>query len=172
MTLPVVYTEKMVGNVASFSPSSGKPKLVVEQWLADKKDIAIVEGRAATINELAAAHSTRYIDGILDGTIINGFSTKDVTLADTFKYTVGAMLTAVDLVHAGHNVVCAPTSGFHHAGYQNACGFCTFNGLVVASEYFKDGEEQIDTEHTSCQHYMSRVLSITNCLRKGRNYYE
>ena len=29
--------------------------------------------------------------------------------------------------------VCSPTSGFHHAGYANAEGFCTFNGLMVTA---------------------------------------
>jgi acetoin utilization deacetylase AcuC-like enzyme len=31
------------------------------------------------------------------------------------------------------NVACSPTSGFHHAGWNHAEGFCTFNGLMVAA---------------------------------------
>jgi len=27
-----------------------------------------------------------------------------------------------------------PTSGFHHAHYDHCCGFCTFNGLMVAAQ--------------------------------------
>jgi acetoin utilization deacetylase AcuC-like enzyme len=30
-------------------------------------------------------------------------------------------------------IACAPVSGFHHAGYDHAAGFCTFNGLVVTA---------------------------------------
>ncbi|MCK5133954.1 MAG: hypothetical protein KAR40_17620 [Candidatus Sabulitectum sp.] len=33
--------------------------------------------------------------------------------------------------------VCAPVSGFHHAGWNSAEGFCTFNGLVIAAEYIQ-----------------------------------
>ena len=32
--LPMFYTEKMMGQVASFSPSAAKPKAVLESWLA------------------------------------------------------------------------------------------------------------------------------------------
>jgi acetoin utilization deacetylase AcuC-like enzyme len=29
---------------------------------------------------------------------------------------------------------CAPVSGFHHAQYDSAAGFCTFNGLVITAQ--------------------------------------
>jgi len=35
-------------------------------------------------------------------------------------------------------VVCSPTSGFHHAEYRKAGGFCTFNGLMVTALAMKD----------------------------------
>jgi acetoin utilization deacetylase AcuC-like enzyme len=40
------------------------------------------------------------------------------------------------LIHAtkiNKDVVFAPVSGFHHAGYDYGWGFCTFNGLVAAA---------------------------------------
>ena len=30
-------------------------------------------------------------------------------------------------------ITCSPTSGFHHARYSEAGGFCTFNGLIIAA---------------------------------------
>jgi len=43
------------------------------------------------------------------------------------------MIRAVrEALDAPEVVVCAPVSGFHHAHYAEAQGFCTFNGLLVA----------------------------------------
>jgi acetoin utilization deacetylase AcuC-like enzyme len=46
--------------------------------------------------------------------------------------TSGAMLSAARCaIECG--IACAPVSGFHHAGYDTAAMFCTFNGLMVAA---------------------------------------
>jgi acetoin utilization deacetylase AcuC-like enzyme len=43
------------------------------------------------------------------------------------------MVRAVrEALDAPQLVVCAPVSGFHHAHYAHAEGYCTFNGLLVA----------------------------------------
>jgi acetoin utilization deacetylase AcuC-like enzyme len=34
----------------------------------------------------------------------------------------------------GEGCACAPVSGFHHAHYDSAGGYCTFNGLVVTAQ--------------------------------------
>ena len=48
-------------------------------------------------------------------------------------FTSGAMLAAArDALANGWGAV-APCSGFHHAGYDFAGGFCTFNGLMVTA---------------------------------------
>ena len=41
------------------------------------------------------------------------------------------MLSAARHALASGKVAVAPCSGFHHAGYQQSEGFCTFNGLMV-----------------------------------------
>jgi acetoin utilization deacetylase AcuC-like enzyme len=66
-------------------------------------------------------------------------------------------------------VACAPVSGFHHAQYDAAAGFCTFNGLIVTvrhlqtkgyakrigildlDQHYGDGTDQI-IERLSLQH--------------------
>jgi acetoin utilization deacetylase AcuC-like enzyme len=48
-------------------------------------------------------------------------------------YTTGAMLAAAGDALATRGVACAPCSGFHHASYDHAAGFCTFNGLMVTA---------------------------------------
>lgn len=43
------------------------------------------------------------------------------------------LLKAVNHAHTTRSIAFAPTSGFHHAGYDYGWGFCTFNGLVAAA---------------------------------------
>jgi hypothetical protein len=59
---------------------------------------------------------------------------------------------------AANGIAFAPVSGFHHASYDSAWGFCTFNGLVAAAlqkqgrvlildgdQHFGDGTDNIIT---------------------------
>jgi acetoin utilization deacetylase AcuC-like enzyme len=48
------------------------------------------------------------------------------------------MLAAAEYAVLHNEVVCSPTSGFHHAEYRNAGGYCTFNGLMVTALALKD----------------------------------
>lgn len=43
------------------------------------------------------------------------------------------MLAAAREAIAGGGFACAPVSGFHHACWDHAGGFCTFNGLMVTA---------------------------------------
>ena len=87
------------------------------------------------------------------------------------------MLSAArHVIKKGVPVAVSPTSGFHHAGYQKAEGFCTFNGLMVTvhalradgftgrigildlDEHYGNGTDDIlrkvgKTEETNVEHY-------------------
>ena len=54
-------------------------------------------------------------------------------ITHSLPYTSGAMLAAAKEALASGGVACAPVSGFHHAGWDHARGFCTFNGLMVTA---------------------------------------
>ena len=132
--IPVFYKTEMNAQVRSTSPSAGKPRLVVEDWIKKKLAIDIKGFIAATIEDLKTVHRPSYVDGVFNGTKPNGFGTNHREVADSTLWTVGSMLAATDYVIANGGVACSPTSGFHHARYSSGGGFCTFNGLMVATK--------------------------------------
>jgi acetoin utilization deacetylase AcuC-like enzyme len=133
MALPVFYSPEMVANPSSFSPSAAKPALVVAAWQRLRLPIEVVAPVPATIDELALAHDRAHVEGLLDGRVPNGFGDRSRDVAASLPYTTGAMLSAARHAIAHRTIACAPCSGFHHARYAAAAGFCTLNGLVVTA---------------------------------------
>lgn len=139
--MKVFYNPKQSCSEAnSYSPSAGKPKLVVQDWMAQfGNDIEIQSFNEATRYDLYQAHDREYVDGVLDCREDNGFGNKSKAVADSLLYTTGSMIAAAEWVthkgskHDHPNIVFSPTSGFHHAGYSFGGGYCTFNGLMVTA---------------------------------------
>lgn len=129
----VVFDERMVAATRSFSPSSRKPGLVMQDWLQHWPGLSVVAPRMATREQLALAHDPEYVDGVLDCSITNGFGNLDADVARSLPWTVGAMVTAAERALAETATYCAPVSGFHHAHWSRGGGYCTFNGLMVAA---------------------------------------
>lgn len=80
--------------------------------------------------DLCLAHDPVYVRGVLDGKLPNGFDNTSPEVARSLPYTTGAMIGAARAALEG-GCACAPVSGFHHAQYGSAGGYCTFNGLVI-----------------------------------------
>jgi len=137
--LKVVYCEQMNAKPRKRCPSPGKPRLVAEDWLAHGLPIEFVEPIIDdVINLLRRVHDPLYVYGIFDGTILNGFHSNDKDIRQSLLFTVGAMVTAaITAFRTGENVA-ALCSGFHHAHYDHAEGFCTFNGLLAAARAIRD----------------------------------
>ncbi len=135
MPIAVFYSSKMVADSESFSPSAAKPGKVVESWRRQfilGKDIGFIEPFPVTVEELVRAHDPQFVRDILACKRDNGFGNKSRAVAESLPYTSGAMLSAAR--HAlEHDIAVAPCSGFHHAEYKVAQGFCTFNGLMVTA---------------------------------------
>lgn len=131
--LPVFYSDFMISDVKSFSPSSAKPKAVVASWLANQMPIELHAVTPVSDDVLKLAHCSSYVEGIFAGKELNGFGTKDPVVAQTCRYTVAAMIDAAREAICNGQVAIAPVAGFHHAGYADAFGYCTFNGLVIAA---------------------------------------
>jgi acetoin utilization deacetylase AcuC-like enzyme len=53
-------------------------------------------------------------------------------VAATLPYTSGSMLSAARAAMR-LGIAIAPCSGFHHARWAQAAGYCTFNGLMVSA---------------------------------------
>lgn len=133
--IPVFFRPEMVAQTASYSPSPSKPQAVVDDWLRSK---AILPEDIRTFDpvdraDLYLAHSAEYVDGILGLSRTNGFGNYDKAVADSLPYTVGSIVAATNHVAEHGGFACSPTSGFHHAHWSRAEGFCTFNGLMVAA---------------------------------------
>lgn len=115
------------------SPSAGKPKLVLQSW--NKLDVKLERGKVRPLNvdQLSIAHEKSYVQGVLAGRIENGFGNTSRQVAKSLPWTTGSFLSAA--VYAMRHRVCtfSPTSGFHHACYSHAAGFCTFSGLTIAA---------------------------------------
>jgi acetoin utilization deacetylase AcuC-like enzyme len=134
MQMHAIYDERMVAKTSSYSPSASKPAAVVKDWLDRKLPVRLHSPRAATREQLCRAHDSRYVDGILSCELENGFGNRDADVARSLPWTVGAMTTAAHLaIQHPARIACAPVSGFHHAHWGHAAGFCTFNGLMVAA---------------------------------------
>lgn len=133
--IPVFYDARMsVANNQSFSPSAGKPEQVVNDWRAHGMPITLLPVRRAAAGEIEFAHDPAYVKGVLDCQIKNGFGTTSPLIAESLRYTVGSMISAATFVAERKlPVACSPSSGFHHAHWRRASGFCTFNGLVIAA---------------------------------------
>ena len=132
--LPLFFDPRMVAPATSYSPSSAKPPLVVASWRA--LGVPLVDHALApvTLDEFALAHDRDYVEGVLAHRISNGFGNRDERVAASLPWTSGAMLSAArHVLRSGAPVAVAPCSGFHHAGYDDGGGFCTFNGLMVTA---------------------------------------
>ena len=139
MATPVFYDPRMnVTGLDSFSPSAGKParfvELIQHYSHRDYNDALLGQVTPVTRDDLLLAHDKAYVDGVFDGTILNGFECRDSRVPESCLWTIGSLLAAsrYALEHPAQPA-CSPTSGFHHAGYAFGGGFCTFNGLMVVA---------------------------------------
>ena len=131
--IPVFYSPLMVAENDSFSPSAAKPGAAVTSWLQLDVPINVIAPEPATVEDLSRAHHPAFVDAVLSCRADNGFHNRSQAIAKSLPYTSGAMLAAAREALRNGRVAAAPCSGFHHAGYAHAGGFCTFNGLMVAA---------------------------------------
>ncbi|MBY4598007.1 histone deacetylase [bacterium BD-1] len=129
----VVYSELMNAPAQGYSPSAAKPRAVMDAWLAQWPALQVCAPAPVTRDDLYRAHAREFVDGVLELREANGFGTRSPEVAASLPYTSGALLTAARWALELGGSVAAPVSGFHHAHWDEAAGFCTFNGLMVAA---------------------------------------
>ena len=123
----------MVAAAGSFSPSAGKPGEVLASWQALDMPLDVRAPKAVTVADLERAHHAPFVAAVLACCSDNGFGNRLEAVAKSLPFTSGAMLAAAREALRNGRVAVAPVSGFHHAGYSRAGGFCTFNGLMVTA---------------------------------------
>ena len=133
--VPVLFRDEQVSYPKVYSPSPRKPGEVITDWnssLVGKFEVKTFD--PVTREDFYRVHDRQFVDNILDCKTRNGFGTNDRDVAESLPYTSGSFYAAcVEALNNG-KVACSPTSGFHHAEYASAQGFCTFNGLMVAAQ--------------------------------------
>ena len=163
--IEVYYSPEQVSCPDSASPSPRKPAWVVADWLAQNFPIRIVKPLPASRAQLALAHSKKYVDGILNGELMNGFRGRQKDVADSLPWTCGSLLSAARGALNNGLVACSPTSGFHHAGVDAGFGYCTFNGLMVTALALKAEGKVRRVGILDCdQHYGDGTAEIMTAL--------
>jgi acetoin utilization deacetylase AcuC-like enzyme len=99
-----------------------------------------IEAREATHDEIAIVHSPSYINHIAgtDGKDFVMLDSDTITSPDTYsvaKLAVGGVCNAVDQVLDGivDNAFAFVRPPGHHAGTENAAGFCIFNNIAIGA---------------------------------------
>jgi acetoin utilization deacetylase AcuC-like enzyme len=134
VTLKVFYDDRQtVKNNPSFSPSAGKPAVVVEEWQRRGYDFSIEPVTPVSRDDFVLVHDRKHVNEILDCKRVNGFNNKSPEVAASLHWTTGSLLSAAEHALTSGVNTCSPTSGFHHAQSWQVAGFCTFNGLMVTA---------------------------------------
>ena len=136
--LNVFYRPEQCALQSSFSPSSGKPRYVVNDWVSRfGASVNVCEFEPVGREAFKLVHDAAMVDGVLDGVRSNGFGNTSAEVARALPYTTGSMLAAAEEAVLHRTQTCSPTSGFHHADFAGPQGFCTFNGLMVTAVLMK-----------------------------------
>ena len=105
---------------SSYSPSAGKPALVVESWKCLSVPLTFMSVEPTTVEQFALAHDRAYVEGVLSGRLHNGFGNRLPAVAATFPWTTGSMVSAaIRVAHAG-GVAISPTNGAVLNAVKNA----------------------------------------------------
>ncbi len=133
--IPVFYSPECATVAAQPSPSAKKPALLVDQWLSQNQPIDLVSPTPLKKEDFYTSHDKSHVDAIFNLTKPNGMDTFSQELNDTLYYTSGSLLSAARrVISSPDKIAISPTSGFHHAEYASAMGYCTFNGLMITAQ--------------------------------------
>ena len=168
-TIPVFFRPEMLAPGASrFAPGGSKPAQAVEDWQHAGLPIELRHFDPVDAATLGLAHDRGFVDDVLACRVSNGFGNQLPQVAASLPYTSGSMLAAAREALDNGRVACAPVSGFHHAGYAEAAGFCTFNGLMVtALALRKEGRVQRVAILDLDQHWGDGTHDILQRLQIG-----
>ena len=141
MKLKVFYNDSQsVAKNQSESPSAGKPALIAEIFAKFKEVELEHDFLPLTAKEIMLAHEPEFVEGVLNSTIANGFGNTSEEIAKSLLWTNGSFYAAARHAYENKTVTMSPTSGFHHAEWNHAEGFCTFNGLLVTALLLKQNQ--------------------------------
>jgi acetoin utilization deacetylase AcuC-like enzyme len=178
--LKVFFNEKQNTTAAtSFSPSAKKPAILVKQWLESKQPIEVISDFVpVTKEQFYKAHKSGHVDAVLACEEPNGFYNNSPEIAATLPWTTGSLLAASLYAWKNKTITMSPTSGFHHATYNECMGFCTFNGLMISAiELLEQGAKKIgilDLDHhhgNGTEDIMERMVAGGKLAQDAIHHY-
>jgi acetoin utilization deacetylase AcuC-like enzyme len=158
--IPVYYDLAQIHDAGSYSRSPLKPKQVAAKFASDPEFEFVGGFMPTSAEELYKVHQSKYVDSLIAGTKADGFGNKNAEHNLAIRTAVANYLAAVKAALDGAPVVWSLTSGFHHAHYARAEGFCTFNALMLAAVNV-DGPVLIVDED---MHYPDGCMDIKELL--------
>jgi acetoin utilization deacetylase AcuC-like enzyme len=134
-TLNIFYSDEYCSGSQGFDTYQ-KAKWIAKQ-IARKKHIQIVKPNALTaVSTVSSFCEKRYIDAVADGIPLtlaesSGLSWDSSLFGRAMAHCSGMIKACFYALRFG--VAGTLSSGFHHARYNRGKGFCTFNGLALAT---------------------------------------
>lgn len=133
MAIPVFYSEKLLADAESESPSAHKPREVLASWFDLNIPLSLQTPVPLSRQLLSLAHAPDYVDGVLSGQIHNGYGNHQLSVAHSLPYLAGSVLGAAQAVLQSRGVAIAPIGPCHQAGYRHGGEDATFNALLITA---------------------------------------
>ena len=138
LNIPVFYnTNQNVSDNKCFSPSAGKPSVFMAYLQRYPFIHVFSDWQPLSVDEISVAHDRKHVDDILSCREANGFGNHLQSVALSLPWTTGSLYHAARHAVLNKTFTISPTSGFHHATYDESMMFCTFNGLMIAAILLK-----------------------------------
>ncbi len=188
MPASIFYDPRLVVlGLNSLSPSASKPAALMDLLLQRHRydvEHCTHPVTPVSVDDLKQVHDPRYVDDVFAGRVLNGFECIDARVPQACLWTIGSLVGAVR--HAAEHPLhptLSPSSGFHHAGYAEGGGFCTFNGLALAAQLYLDQNPTHKVGILDCDvHYGDGTANILRRLpaladrvvhhTSGRHFHE
>jgi acetoin utilization deacetylase AcuC-like enzyme len=116
-----------------------KYRLLRERLGVAVPELALTEAEAASNGELALAHTPRYIQSVVQGTLTPaeqkeiGFPWTPAMVERSRRSTGATVMAARAALFGGEGVAANLAGGTHHAYADKGSGFCVFNDAAVAT---------------------------------------
>ncbi len=135
--MKIFYSSDYIAAAESFD-TTRKSGWIADSLVSDPvKGVEIGAPRSLGFDEIASVHAPEYVTAVQTGeprslAETQGFTWDPGMWRSVVASTGGVVEAAIEAMSAG--VAGSLSGGLHHARFDRGCGFCTFNGLVIAAK--------------------------------------
>jgi acetoin utilization protein AcuC len=112
-------------------------QLIRKNRILENPSIFLTSSDPASNEDLELAHSTKYIEEVVNqakmGLSLSPDTPLTPSIVEAARYIVGGGLKAASLVFDGYWLVDVVGGGLHHAGRDYGGGFCVFNDVAICT---------------------------------------